>query len=225
VDLEHDVSLGIGSRPFPRGSHICYLFDDDVERLPIVARYLEAGKRAREKLIYIVDVMAPEELRRRLGDLSNDLAVPPALLAVRASDAYFPAGRFAVEDMLELIRSFAEQAIAEGFSGARGTGELSWIARGVEGSERILDYEVRLTSLLRACARSSPCAALCQYDMRLFSGEMVMDVLAVHPYTMVRGQIVENPFFIEPDEFQRSRAPARPSVGARPIGRPSQAGR
>jgi hypothetical protein len=41
--------------------------------------------------------------------------------------------------------------------------------------------------------------------MHLFSGETLMDVLAVHPYTIVRGQFVENPFFVEPAEFLKSQ--------------------
>ena len=28
-----------------------------------------------------------------------------------------------------------------------------------------------------------------------------MDVLSVHPMMIVRGQIVKNPFYIEPEEF------------------------
>ena len=28
-----------------------------------------------------------------------------------------------------------------------------------------------------------------------------MDVLSVHPVMIVRGQLVQNPYYIEPDEF------------------------
>jgi len=45
------------------------------------------------------------------------------------------------------------------------------------------------------------CTACCQYDARRFSGELIMDVLSVHPAMIVRGQLVKNPFNIEPDVF------------------------
>jgi hypothetical protein len=28
-----------------------------------------------------------------------------------------------------------------------------------------------------------------------------MDLLSVHPYTIVRGQLVTNPYFLEPERF------------------------
>ena len=38
---------------------------------------------------------------------------------------------------------------------------------------------------------------------RRFDGDTIMDVLAVHPMTIVRGQVVRNPFFVEPGAFLR----------------------
>jgi DcmR-like sensory protein len=215
VDSPARNDLGIGAKQLPRGSHICYLFDDDRERLLVVARFLEAGVRAGEKLIYGVDTMTPEDLRARLAQLSTELAPPHALVAIRSTDIYFRGGRFLPRDMLGLMRSFAEEAVAHGWTGGRGSTE-AWRLAARERIERVIDYEIALTSALRSIASRTPFTALCQYDMRSLSGAGIMDLLAVHPYMILRGQIMENPFFVEPDEFSRKRPPsarASPSAG------------
>jgi len=61
----------------------------------------------------------------------------------------------------------------------------------------LLDYEARLTLLLA----EHPCTACCQYDTRRFDGNTIMDVLAVHPMAIIRGQVVKNPFYVEPGIF------------------------
>ena len=48
------------------------------------------------------------------------------------------------------------------------------------------------------CIRDS-----CQYDARLFNGGTLYHVLQVHPFMIVKGQVMENPFHIRPKEFNR----------------------
>jgi hypothetical protein len=43
---------------------------------------------------------------------------------------------------------------------------------------------------------------MCLYDARLFDGATLFKVLQVHPYMIARGQIVRNPFYVRPEEFQ-----------------------
>jgi hypothetical protein len=72
-----------------------------------------------------------------------------------------------------------------------------------------MDYEARLTQLLV----QHPYTACCQYDARRFSGQVLMDVLSVHPLMIVRGQLVKNPYFVEASVFlkeYRSRARTTP---------------
>jgi len=40
-----------------------------------------------------------------------------------------------------------------------------------------------------------------QYDARRFDGGTIMDVLRVHPLTIIRGELVHNPYFVEPEAF------------------------
>jgi hypothetical protein len=202
------MDLGISSRELPGGLHVCYLFGDDDERFRLIARFFEAGLKARDQLFYVVDTMEPEQLRERLVAHSTELQPVEACNVLRTREGFYPDGSFSTEDMLGRMRSLLRQSAEQGYRGARVVGEMSWILKGVEGAERAMEFEARVTSVLKEHPHS---AGICQYDLHLFSGETMMDVLTVHPYTIVRGQFVENPFYVDAEEFLRTRAQPRSS--------------
>jgi hypothetical protein len=153
-------------------------------------------------MLYLVDRETPEQLIEhlaRFGFKDPD----PEMLTAPVRSFYFPEDQFSDDHMLELVKVFYTEALASGYSGARGTGEMSWTLRGVKGAELALRYEARLTEVLV----QYPALAICQYDTRLFDGATVMDVLSTHPYSIVHGQLVKNPYFVEPARFlERYRA-------------------
>jgi hypothetical protein len=42
---------------------------------------------------------------------------------------------------------------------------------------------------------------VCQYDANRFDGATILKCLEVHPYMIVHGQVVHNPYYITPQEF------------------------
>ncbi len=46
----HLVSLGFTGELFPAGKHMCCLYDDDSERLEIIAKFIASGLQEHEKL-------------------------------------------------------------------------------------------------------------------------------------------------------------------------------
>jgi hypothetical protein len=74
---------------------------------------------------------------------------------------------------------------------------MTWVLRGIPGSERLLEYEIGLNAI----QDEFPHIGMCQYDARLLDGAMLFKVLQVHPYMVAQGQIVRNPFYIKPEEF------------------------
>ena len=193
------ISLGFTEARFEEGQHICYLFADDRERLGVLARYLESGRREGEKLLYLADTMTPAEMLLELERLGLEVHQSPAAITVTgARDAYCPSGAFAPDEMLGVVRDFYIQAVEkEGYPGARGTGEMSWCLDKGADRVKLMEYEVRLNQLLAEC----PCTACCQYDTRRFPGDVILDVLQVHPLAIVNGQLVRNPFFVKPEVF------------------------
>jgi hypothetical protein len=67
----------------------------------------------------------------------------------------------------------------------------------VPGGERLLEYESRVSILLR----DHPVTSVCQYDANLFDGATIMEVLKVHPKMIINGMVINNPFYILPESY------------------------
>ena len=114
-----------------------------------------------------------------------------------AVKTYSPSGNFVPETMLNTLREFYGQAKRSGYPNARVSGEMSWALKGIPGSERLMEYEALVNEVLI----THPVTAICQYDANRFSGATILDVLKVHPMMVVHGQIVQNPFYMKPQDF------------------------
>ena len=194
------ISLGFTAEKIPEGQHICYVYNDDAERLPVMAKFLESGMLAHEKLLYLVDTMTPAEMLDCLEELGVDVQTKAGNLTVaEAARTNCPTGIFHADEMLDTVRTFYRQAVdQEGYAGARGAGEMSWcLVEGRADELSLMEYEARLNQLLV----EYPYTACCQYDARRFDGGVLMDVMAAHPFTILRGQLVRNPYFVEPEVF------------------------
>jgi hypothetical protein len=184
--------------------HVCYIYNDVLERAALLARFYEAGESANQKLICVTDDSAA--LRGELvaagahPDDSRWSFVKPADLGLGTSD-------FSIKRAFERFRSFNEAVVQEGYSGVRAASDMNWILRLRETAESPIEFEAEANVLLK----TQPTASLCYYDARKFGGSTLFDALCVHPYIFVGQQIVYNPYFIEPEAFlerYRARPPA-----------------
>jgi len=192
------VSLGFTDERVQEGLHFCYIYNDNDERLRVVAKFLQSGLKDQEKVMFLVDTMSPPEALDRLASLGADLRSHPHFSVKEANPVYCPSGKFKIDAMLDALRLFYCDAIAEGRSGARATGEMSWSGRGgLEDQDDLMEYEARLNDMVA----QYPMIACCQYDATRFDGEAILNVLAVHPYMIVRGQLMSNPYYIQPSVF------------------------
>jgi len=199
-EKRRSISLGFTEERVLEGQHICYIYNDDAERLRVIAKYLESGMLEKEKLLYLVDVMTPREMMECLEDLGVDVRSASRDLTVsEAESTYRPSGAFNTEEMLGLTHDFQQQALREGYTGSRGAGEMSWcLVDGRVSEDDLLEYEARLNLFLAENPSYTTC---CQYDARRFDGSTIMDVLSVHPVMIVRGQLVKNPYYIDARTF------------------------
>ena len=191
------TSLGFDPRPFPAGTHMCFIFNDETERRQFLAKYIQSGLESDEQVAYFVDTMTPEELREHLRKLG--VAVPDAgdnqCLLHSAEDTYCPDGTFSPDRMLDTLEAAWAQSCCAGLKGLRVTGEMNWALRGHPGSERLIEYESRVNEVLTRV----PVTAICQYDARLFDGETLYRLLKVHPMMIVDGRVVKNPYYDVPE--------------------------
>lgn len=196
----HTVSLGFMGQQFEPGVHICQIFSSDEERQETLLQYILSGLQGAERTTCFSEKVKEQTLREFLGnygiDYSEQKAKGALSLAV-TSEVYFQGGTFEPERMLGLLRTFYAEAMTQGYPAARVIGEMTPEVQHVPGGSRLLEYESRVSMLLREC----PVTAVCQYDARAFDGATIMDVLKVHPLMVVRGSVVHNPFYIPPEEY------------------------
>ncbi|MCF8037947.1 MAG: MEDS domain-containing protein [Desulfohalobiaceae bacterium] len=199
IQKQRKISMGFSDEKLLEGQHIIYLYNDDRERKKTMASFLQQGLLENEKLLYLVDDISPEEMQKELSLLGVDVQRVNNCFDITAGHyACCPDHYFTAEFMLKTVGEFYEQAIQNGFTGARGAGEMSWaLVEGRATVEELLNYEAQLNHILQR----HPLTTVCQYDARRFDGALIMDLLSVHPMMIVRGQLVKNPSYVKPEIF------------------------
>ena len=194
-----EISLGFSDEKFREGHHIIYIYNDDFERKKTMAKFLQQGLVDNEKVLYLVDDISPSDMRQELMALGVDVDRQQADFDLSEGHyTYCPDCYFSSKFMLDIVGKYYDDAMADGYAGARGAGEMTWAL--VEGRSTVpdlLEYEARLNDILV----DHPLTTVCQYDARRFDGALIMDMLSVHPMMIVRGQLVKNPSYVFPAVF------------------------
>ncbi len=191
------VPSGIAEIDLPPGSHVCAFYRGDSGRDGLLTSYLGAGLSAGDKCICIVDSAGTA---KRLEALSTSRGPDPfgGQLDIHLPEStYLAGGEFTTSDMVTFWTENMVKAAAEGYAFCRLVGEMTWALRDAPGVEHLVGYE----SELNRVTSSYPVVVLCLYDLNRFSGEVVVGIVKTHPQVLVQGIIVENPYYLGPDEF------------------------
>lgn len=197
------ASPGVPGMPLGPGDHVCAFYSGPTERDEVLLPYLREGLRRGEKCVCVVDATDPEAVLAALGT-EPDIApgLEDQLDVRRSSETYLLDGRFSINRMLDFWDVTVGGAVAGGYSFARAVGEMTWALRRMPGVEDLVRYESELNRFLPRY----PQMILCLYDLEEFNAEILVDMLKTHPRVLLRGMILDNPYFLEPDEFLASRS-------------------
>jgi hypothetical protein len=204
--LRKEVDMDFTKTHFPEGIHMCLIYDHDDDRQKIVSDYMAAGLRQGEQIRYLTDATSPETVHSWLLDAGVELSEEnenPPLKVLSAENAYCPNGYFNPLELIGTLPPRYELAKKAGFNGQRSCGEMTWALKGIPGSDRLLEYE----ALLNTVVAQFPHSGMCQYDARRFDGATLFKVLQIHPWMVVQGKIVQNPYYISSDEFLEKFTP------------------
>jgi hypothetical protein len=178
-----------------QGEHICAICDSEEEQLATAVAYLADGIRRGQRCLYVcANHDALRRFRTALSAIGLDAAVlceRRVLIELTHEDTYLAGGEFSIDRVLTMLIDSIEQAAADGFSGWRGCGEMSWLLAGAPGSERISQYEALLNQFF-AGTRAS---AMCQYNRKLLPAPAIDMALATHSTAVIAERQLFNPFF------------------------------
>jgi MEDS: MEthanogen/methylotroph, DcmR Sensory domain len=187
------------------GDHVC-VFCRGGERDELLLPFLADGLSAGDRCLAVVDTSEPEEVLDALGPGGADAHPADQLTVLASRDVYLTDRGFDMEGMLDFYGAEL-RGVAEGRSGydcIRTAGEMSWALRDIPGVGDLLAYEARVNQVLAA----NPAAAaisLCLYDVERFDAELIVGVLRTHPKVVMGGTVIDNPFYIQPEEFLLQR--------------------
>lgn len=175
------------------GDHLCSFYENQTEQYQIALPFLAEGLHRGEKCLYIADENTTAEIAA--GLLLHDVDVERylqtgQLVIVTPKETYLRGGRFAAEQMISLLTSYAADAVAHGYSAFRAAGEVTWLLREFNSLDAFLEYE----DMLNDAMRGLPVKILCQYNTKKFLGDVIVRVLKTHPRVLLGLELYENPF-------------------------------
>jgi hypothetical protein len=194
------LPLGVAGVQVKPGDHICAFYVGLEERDQVLLPYLREGLLAGDKVICVVDASEPSEVLASMGpDIDVDGCIASQQFELRPStEAYLPEGSFSTGEMLEFWNASVGAALGEGgYTFARAVGEMTWALRDAPGVEELVGYESELNRFMP----KYPQLILCLYDLKRFGGGVVVDMLKTHPKLLLGGMLLDNPYYLSPDEF------------------------
>jgi hypothetical protein len=200
ADIRHEV-LGL---QLSVGDHICGFYRRPSERDDILIPFLAEGLAAGDKCTCVVDSCAPSDVLAKLSEqIEVETYVSVSQLEVLDSyGTYLADGGFLPERMLRFWEAKARQGPwGDGATVARNIGDMSWAHRKRPGVGELIGYESELNRIMS----NFPQVNLCLYDLTRCSGDLIMDVLKTHPKALLGGMVIDNPYYLKPDEFLASR--------------------
>jgi hypothetical protein len=195
---EHAVPLGIGGLSVQPGTHICALFRGSQERTDLMFPFVEEGLRSGDKCMCAFD---SADLRSLQSEVDGQLggAAPVGQLDVALShDFYTAQGEFSPDRAIDDWDAWVQSALSGGgFSFARAAGEMTWAVTQVIGMDNLIRYE----SALNRFVPRYPQVMMCLYDLDHFSGKALVDILRTHPKVLLGSTVLENLYYVAPDEI------------------------
>ncbi len=182
------------------GDHCCWLFQNDTSHRKVVKPFILNGLEREEAVIYLADSYSPKVILEYLRDEDSENRLVQhslengGLKILRAEGLYVREGYFDPEATICFLEREIRQVLDEGHSAIRIMEEMTWVLGANFGSDRLIEYEVRLDKF----ASNNKCQVICQYDRRVFSSVQLMEALLTHPIALVETNIYENPLYIPP---------------------------
>jgi MEDS: MEthanogen/methylotroph, DcmR Sensory domain len=198
------TAMGLPGVSFTPGLHICAFYRGPSQRDELLLPYLREGLAAGDKCICVTDDPAAGAAVCALAGEFRE-AAPAQLQPLDSASTYLSGGSFTIEKMIGFWDREMGAAVArDGFDFVRAAGEMTWALRGHPGSDLLMAYEAKLNVFLHRY----PQVLLCLYDLEQFSdGQILMEILRTHPAVLLSGQLLDNPWYVEPEEYLAANVP------------------
>ena len=142
--------------------HLCSIYESPAEHFAVAIPFIRIGLDRGEKCIYLADDGTETVVREALCGSGIDVEraiASESLVLAKKEDTYLKHGFFDPDWMFTFWADATAEAMSQGYTALRATGETEWVLRGAPGLERWLGR-----AGLRTCHN---CVALCKQPTAL----------------------------------------------------------
>lgn len=198
-----DLSVEGKSERIPPGSHICQLYSKVTEIPRVTAHLLRVGLSNSEKTLFAAAPAQVKELREELEKLQVDVDAVLAsgqLVLYEEREIFLANGkRFDPYYLLSSHQTFIAQALREGWKAVRISIDMSWLLKDIATAEQILKYEAASDAVFTF--QDAPIIALMHYDHSKLLPSLVVELLKLHPISVVGKYIKRNPYYLNSEQY------------------------
>jgi hypothetical protein len=185
-----------------QGSHICQLYNKTAEVVNVAAAMIQTGLQNNEKCFYAGHPDVVAEIRAACEQLDvdvDDALQRSQLVFFDKREEFFQNKRFDPYFVLSQHQSFIAKSVKEGWSAARGALDMSWVTEGTATPSQVLKYEAAADAVFTF--QNSPVVIIVQYNYAKLAGEIVVELLKLHPLAVVGKYIKRNPYYVDSEEY------------------------
>lgn len=197
--------------------HACAFFNNDDEEYRVLLPFIKDGFDCGHRAVHVVSPGERDEHLRRLAAAGIDLtaAERSGQFELRSNtDTYLRDGRFDQDRILAVFEQLASGNTKGGFPLSRIVCHMEWAVEAGSYVDDVCEFEARINDVWRRHED----AVICTYRLAKFGGDTVIDILRTHPMVIIGGVLLQNPFFVPPEEFlpefreRRARRSMSPSA-------------
>jgi len=203
MEVDMDLSVEGKTERIPPGSHICQLYSKVTEIPAVTARLMRVGLSVSEKCMFAAAPAQVNELREELAKLQvnvNELVGSGQLVLHEEREMFLAHGkRFDPYFLLSSHQTFIAQALREGWQAVRISIDMTWLSRDIATPEQILKYEAASDAVFTF--QNAPIIALMHYDYNKLLPTLVVEMLKLHPISVVGKYIRRNPYYLNSEQY------------------------
>ena len=164
----------LGTEAVDLSTHLATLYDSDAARTRLTAPFLADGIRASQPSFLMAhgeDLAGYLEALDGMPDVDLDAAIASGVLTIRAAPGS------TAREALDYFEKVFWSAVDRHATVIRVVGEMGSVRDAFTSEREMLDFE----AMFNTVGKRFPCVAVCQYDVRKFSGQAVLGALRAHP--------------------------------------------
>jgi hypothetical protein len=181
--------------------HACAFFRSKEEENAVLLPFMAEGIAVGDKCVNILNEKNLNDRRASLRSVGIDVAAVESsgqLELLTWEEAHIMGGRFDQHRMLNQLDKSSSGG-RNGFRLTRLWSNQEWALKKIPGVEDLVEYEARFNYIWPKHSD----ATVCVYDTTKFGTALLVELLRAHPRAILSGIMLDNPFYVPPDEMLR----------------------